>query len=86
MHIKEADGKRWLIVANDSRRAEETTLTFNATPDADAHPLAVSILLGGVLKMRAAKEWTAPAWWVYKYSLLYLALLFVAMAADRKLS
>jgi len=44
------------------------------------------ILLGGVLKMRAAREWTAPAWWVYKYSLLYLALLFVAMAADRKLS
>ncbi len=44
------------------------------------------VLLGGVLKMRAAKDWTAPAWWVYKYSLLYLALLFVAMAADRKLS
>jgi protoheme IX farnesyltransferase len=44
------------------------------------------ILLGAVIKMRAAKEWTAPAWWVYKYSLLYLALLFVAMAADRKLS
>ena len=43
-------------------------------------------LLGGVLKMRAAREWTAPAWWVYKYSLLYLALLFIAMAADRKLS
>lgn len=44
------------------------------------------ILLAGVLRMRAAKEWTAPAWWVYKYSLLYLALLFVAMAADKKLS
>ncbi len=44
------------------------------------------VLLGGVLKMRAARDWTAPAWWVYKYSLLYLALLFVAMAADRKLS
>ena len=44
------------------------------------------VLLGGILKMRAAKEWTAPAWWVYKYSLLYLALLFVAMAADKKLS
>lgn len=43
------------------------------------------ILLGGVLRMRAAKEWTAPAWWVYKYSLLYLALLFVAMAVDRNL-
>ncbi|HZK78449.1 MAG TPA: heme o synthase [Gemmatimonadaceae bacterium] len=44
------------------------------------------VLLGAVLKMRAARDWTAPAWWVYKYSLLYLALLFVAMAADRKLS
>ncbi len=39
MHIKEADGKRWLIIANDSRRAEETTLEMNAAPDADAHPL-----------------------------------------------
>jgi protoheme IX farnesyltransferase len=44
------------------------------------------ILLGAVLKMRAARDWTASAWWVYKYSLLYLALLFVAMAADKKLS
>src|SRR5688500_10083324 len=43
------------------------------------------ILLWGVLRMRAAKEWTAQAWWVYKYSLLYLALLFVAMAVDQKL-
>ena len=42
-------------------------------------------LLWGVIRMRAAKEWTAPAWWVYKYSLLYLALLFVAMVADRKI-
>ena len=43
------------------------------------------LLLQGIVRMRAAKEWTAPAWWVYKYSLLYLALLFVAMAADRKI-
>jgi protoheme IX farnesyltransferase len=43
------------------------------------------ILLGGIIRMRLAKEWTAPAWWVYKYSLLYLALLFVAMAADKKI-
>jgi protoheme IX farnesyltransferase len=43
------------------------------------------ILLGGVIRMRAATDWTAPAWWVYKYSLLYLALLFVAMAADRQI-
>jgi protoheme IX farnesyltransferase len=42
------------------------------------------ILLVGIVRMRAAKDWTAPAWWVYKYSLLYLALLFVAMAVDRK--
>ena len=44
------------------------------------------ILLVGIVKMRMAKDWTAPAWWVYKYSLLYLALLFVAMAADRKIT
>jgi heme o synthase len=44
------------------------------------------ILLVGIIRMRLAKDWTAPAWWVYKYSLLYLALLFVAMAADKKIS
>ena len=42
-------------------------------------------LLWGVIRMRRAKPWTGAAWWVYKYSLLYLALLFVAMAADRQL-
>ena len=45
------------------------------------------ILMGGVLKIlfaaRAGKPWNGPAWWVYKYSLLYLALLFLAMALDR---
>ena len=43
------------------------------------------LLLRGIVRMRSAKDWTAPAWWVYKYSLLYLALLFVAMVADRKI-
>jgi heme o synthase len=47
------------------------------------------LLLGGVVQMlraaRAGTPWTGPAWWVYKYSLLYLALLFVAMAVDRAL-
>ena len=42
-------------------------------------------LLWGVIRMRRAKPWTGAAWWVYKYSLLYLALLFVAMVVDRKL-
>ena len=46
------------------------------------------ILLGGVLQVRRAKAggelWTKRAWWVYKYSLLYLALLFVAMVVDRR--
>ncbi|HEY5545548.1 MAG TPA: heme o synthase [Gemmatimonadaceae bacterium] len=41
-------------------------------------------LLWGVIRMRRAKPWTAAAWWVYKYSLLYLALLFVAMVIDKK--
>ena len=42
------------------------------------------ILLGGVVHMMRAKEWVKPAWWVYGYSLLYLALLFVAMVVDRQ--
>ena len=41
-------------------------------------------LLWGVIRMRRAKPWTGAAWWVYKYSLLYLALLFLAMVVDRK--
>ncbi len=54
--------------------------------------LAAALLLGGILlrgvwRIRAldtrAESWTPVAWRVYKYSLLYLALLFVAMAIDR---
>ena len=40
------------------------------------------LLLWGVWRLTPDGEWTAPAWWVYKYSLLYLALLFIAMAID----
>jgi heme O synthase-like polyprenyltransferase len=32
-----------------------------------------------------AEDFVKPAWKVYGYSLLYLALIFVAMAADRRL-
>ena len=46
-----------------------------------------ALLLRGVQRMRTldrnSEVWTKAAWWTYKYSLLYLALLFVAMAADR---
>jgi protoheme IX farnesyltransferase len=42
------------------------------------------LLLWGVIRMRRARPWTGPAWWVYKYSLLYLALLFAAMVLDRR--
>jgi protoheme IX farnesyltransferase len=42
-------------------------------------------LLAGVVRVRRAKEWTMPAWSVYKFSLVYLALLFVAMVVDRRL-
>ncbi len=54
--------------------------------------LASALVLGalmiiGVWKVRAARDgaWEKPAWWVFSYSLLYLALLFVAMAVDRHL-
>jgi len=54
--------------------------------------LAAALTLGallarGVLRVRALHRrgapWTGAAWWTYKYSLLYLALLFVAMVVDR---
>jgi heme o synthase len=44
------------------------------------------LLLGGVVKMMRAKDWVKPAWWVYGYSLLYLALLFAAMVVDRQMA
>jgi heme o synthase len=42
-------------------------------------------LLYGVIAVRRAKEFQGPAWKVYKFSLLYLALLFLAMAIDRRI-
>ena len=51
--------------------------------------LAAAVVLGatllvGVLRIMRTPEWTKPAWQVYKFSLLYLALLFLAMVIDRK--
>ncbi|HJP85046.1 MAG TPA: heme o synthase [Gemmatimonadaceae bacterium] len=51
--------------------------------------LAAALVLGaalliGVVKIIRTPEWTKPAWQVYKFSLLYLALLFLAMVIDRK--
>jgi protoheme IX farnesyltransferase len=40
-------------------------------------------LLVGVVRVLRAASYVQPAWAVYKYSLLYLALLFAAMAVDR---
>jgi len=45
-----------------------------------------ALLLLGVIRVRSTADWTAPAWRVYKFSLLYLALLFVAMAVDRRIA
>ena len=42
-------------------------------------------LLVGVIRVRTAELWTKVAWKVYKFSLLYLALLFVAMVIDRRI-
>ncbi|MFN8573388.1 MAG: heme o synthase [Gemmatimonadaceae bacterium] len=43
------------------------------------------LLLRGVWKVRQSPNWSAPAWATYKYSLLYLALLFAAMVVDRRI-
>jgi len=39
-------------------------------------------MLAGVVKLMRAPNFTQPAWALYRNSLLYLALLFVAMAVD----
>jgi len=50
--------------------------------------LAAALVLGGlfladVIRVLRAEEWIPKAWRLYKFSLLYLALLFVAMVLDR---
>ena len=50
--------------------------------------LVVAGLLGAkfiyeVVRVMRAADWTKPAWRLYKFSLLYLALLFAAMVVDR---
>jgi protoheme IX farnesyltransferase len=45
-----------------------------------------AVLLRGVVRVLRATDFAQPAWSVYKYSLLYLALLFTAMAVDRALA
>jgi protoheme IX farnesyltransferase len=46
-----------------------------------------AMMIVGVWKVRTVRDgaWEKPSWWVFKFSLLYLALLFVAMAVDRHL-
>jgi len=41
------------------------------------------LLLRGVIRVLRATDYVQPAWSVYKFSLLYLALLFAAMVVDR---
>jgi len=42
-----------------------------------------AILMRGVIRVQRAASYVQPAWSVYKFSLLYLALLFAAMVVDR---
>ncbi|MDB4907386.1 MAG: Protoheme farnesyltransferase [Gemmatimonadetes bacterium] len=53
--------------------------------------LIVAALLGawfllGVVRVLRAADFVKPSWALYKYSLLYLALVFVAMAMDRAIA
>jgi len=43
-------------------------------------------LIAGVMKVARRGQWMPAAWSLYKFSLLYLALLFAAMVADRLLA
>jgi heme o synthase len=42
-----------------------------------------ALFLRGVVRVMRAVEWIPEAWRLYRFSLLYLALLFVAMVIDR---
>jgi protoheme IX farnesyltransferase len=42
-----------------------------------------AIFLRGIVRVLRAQDFVQPAWSIYKYSLLYLALLFAAMMVDR---
>ncbi|MGH7623653.1 MAG: UbiA family prenyltransferase, partial [Gemmatimonadaceae bacterium] len=41
-----------------------------------------ALFLHNVVRVMRAEVWTKPAWRLYKFSLLYLALLFAAMVVD----
>ena len=43
------------------------------------------VMLWSIVRTVRATTWTQQAWWSYRFSLLYLALLFVAMVVDRKI-
>jgi heme o synthase len=44
------------------------------------------VMLWSIVRTVRATAWTQPAWWSYRFSLLYLALLFVAMVVDRRVT
>src|SRR3954463_1130635 len=44
-----------------------------------------ALFVADVVRVIRAADWTKPAWRLYKFSLLYLALLFAAMVVDRAL-
>jgi heme o synthase len=44
------------------------------------------LFVADVVRIMRAPQWTQHAWRLYKFSLLYLALLFLAMAVDRGLA
>jgi protoheme IX farnesyltransferase len=44
------------------------------------------VMLWSIVRTVRAAAWTQPAWWAYRFSLLYLALLFAAMVVDRRVT
>jgi len=45
-----------------------------------------AVFLASVVRVAVTADFQMAAWWVYGYSLLYLALLFSAMVVDRALA
>ncbi|MGQ0714241.1 MAG: heme o synthase [Gemmatimonadaceae bacterium] len=58
---------------------------FGATYFVSALVLGV-IMLWSIVRTTRTPQWAAAAWWSYRFSLLYLALLFAAMVVDRRVA
>ena len=73
----------WYTLILDSAHAAAVAFGALGVVYLVAAAILGAIFVAEVLRVMRATEWNKPAWRLYKFSLLYLALLFAAMVVDR---